>query len=127
MFLSLHWLFGKIMSISTQETKEAVRPHSVTAKVRHWGFIVVFVYALAKQLDEVEELEDFALLQYEMVFASAFLVLLITRFVFMHSTRPTVLPGDTPKQIRFWARCVHLGMYISLALVAITGLVIGGL
>ena len=50
--------------------------HSLTAKVWHWGFIVVFIYALTKQLDEVEELEDLELLEAEMIFASIFLVIL---------------------------------------------------
>ena len=106
---------------------EKVTPHSLPAKVLHWGFIGVFIYALTKQLDEVEELEDFSLLQYEMAFASLFLLLLIARFVFMQSTRPTALPGDTPKSVRRLARAVHLAMYAGLSLVALTGLIIGGL
>lgn len=120
-------VFRKAMSDATPESNEELRPHSVTAKAIHWGFIIVFIYAVAKQLDEVEELEDFSLLQYEMGFASFFLVLLVARFVYMHSTRPTVLPSNTPKRTLFWARAVHLGMYLSLALVAFTGLWIGGL
>ena len=32
-----------------------------------------------------------------------------------------------PKNFRLLARSVHLGMYVSLALIAITGLIIGGL
>lgn len=115
------------MSDSTPESKEEILPRSVTAKVIHWGFIGVFIYAGAKQLDEVEQLEDFSLLQYEMVFASVFLMLLIARFVFMHSTRSSALPSDTPKRTKLLARFVHLGMYVVLALIAITGLWIGGL
>ena len=87
----------------------------------------MFVYALFKQLDEVEELEDLSLLHYEMVFASFFLILLLARFVYMQRTRPTVLPTDAPQTTRLSARAVHLAMYCSLALVAITGLGIGGL
>lgn len=77
------------MSVAEQDSIEAVSPHSFTAKVIHWGFIGVFAYALSKQLDELEELEDFSLLHYEMAFAAVFLGLLIARFVFMHPTRPT--------------------------------------
>ncbi|MEM7078469.1 MAG: cytochrome b/b6 domain-containing protein [Pseudomonadota bacterium] len=104
-----------------------VAPHSRTAKFFHWGFIGVFIFALTKQLDEVEELEDFSLLQYEMGFAVVFLFLLATRFVFMHSTQPSALPDDTPGRMRLAARVVHLGMYAGLALIPITGLCIGGL
>ena len=104
-----------------------VRPHSRTAKVMHWGFIGIFIYALTKQLDEVEELEDFALLQYEMVFATVFLLLLGVRFIYMRFTRPTALPADTPRAVSLAAKCCHIGMYLSLSLIAITGLVIGSL
>ena len=40
---------------STQDSTAKVSPHSVAAKAVHWGFIGVFLYALTKQLDEVEE------------------------------------------------------------------------
>ena len=102
-------------------------PHSKTAKVFHWGFIVVFIYALTKQLDEVEELEDFSLLQYEMVFATVFIALLLARFFFMQLTRPSALPANTPVNSRRLARSVHLAMYATLFLIPASGLVIGGL
>lgn len=113
--------------MSADQSPALVAPHGKTAKFFHWGFIVVFVYALTKQLDELEELEDFALLQYEMIFATAFLVLLIVRFVFMQRTRPSALPAETPERTRLIARAVHLGMYLCLALIPITGLIIGAL
>ncbi len=102
-------------------------PHSLAARIVHWGFIGVFLFALSKQLDELEELEDHGLLQYEVAFATFFLILLIARFVFMQSTRPTALPDDTARRARLLARTVHLAMYASLALIPVTGLVIGGL
>ncbi len=117
------------MSITkvNSEDAQAVTPHSVAAKAVHWGSVAFILYAFAKQLDEVDELEDFALLQYEMVFASVFLLLLLARFVFMRSTRPTALPPSTPEQMRLMASVAHLGMYAALALIAISGLTIGGL
>lgn len=93
----------------------------------HWGFIAVFIYGITKQVDEVEELEDFTLLQEEIAFAVLFLLLLLARFVYMQSSRPTVIPSSTPRSLRLLARIVHLGMYASLALIAVTGLMIGGL
>ena len=101
--------------------------HSRVAKLFHWGFTLVFLYALIKQLDEVEELEDFSLLQYEMVFATFFLVLLVVRFVYMRFTQPTVLPKDAPQNIKVLAMLVHLGMYFCLSMIAVTGLMIGAL
>lgn len=91
----------------------------------HWGFILVFVYALSKQLDELEELADHELLQFEMVFGAFFLVLLIARFCYMRSTKATALPDTAPIRIKIAAQTVHLGMYLCLAMIPITGLVIG--
>ena len=98
--------------------------YSTTSKLFHWGFIGVFAYAITKQIDELDELEDFSLLQNEMIFASVFLALLFARFLYMRLTRPTVLPSDTPRIEMLMAQSVHLGMYTSLAMIAVTGLVI---
>lgn len=62
-----------------------------------------------------------------MVFAAAFLLLLFVRFVFMQATRPSAMPSDTPKPTRLLARSAHLAMYLSLSLIPITGLFIGGM
>lgn len=119
------------MSESTSATEgspqHSIGSHSRTAKIIHWGFIGVFVYMLTKQVDEVEELENVALLREEVILAIVFLLLLIGRFIYMRSTQPTVLPRETPKYMLLLAKAVHLGMYASLALIAITGLMIGGL
>lgn len=109
------------------EKQQAVTPHSLAAKVFHWGFIVVFAYGLAKQVDEVEELEDTAFLMEEFVFATVFLLLLLIRFVYMRTTRPTAMPAETPDRTRRLARAVHLGMYLSLAMLALSGMTIGGM
>ena len=45
----------------------------------------------------------------------------------MRSLRAARSPLDMPKNLVLLARTVHLGMYISLALIAVTGLIIGGL
>ena len=99
--------------------------HSLTAKVLHWGFIVVFAYGLVRQVDEVEELEDTAFLMEEIVFAIIFLMLLFARFIYMRATRPSVLPDHAPRLVLRLAQGVHLGIYVSLALLALSGLSIG--
>ena len=105
----------------------SAKPFSLTAKVVHWGFLGVFIYALTKQLDEVEELEDAVLLQNEMVFATIFLVLLIARFIYIRMTQSTSLPSETPKHIMRLAKTVHGLMYVSLAGIAVSGLWIGNM
>lgn len=109
------------------ESSQIANSHSLAAKIIHWSFIGIFLYALTKQLDDVKQLEDFSLLQFEMVFASIFLLILIARYFFMRLTRPTALPSDTPRAKRIMARTSHLAMYICLSMIAITGLMIGGL
>ena len=104
-----------------------VRPYGFMAKFLHWAFIVVFAYGVINQVDEVEELQSSSLLIQEIFFTLIFLSLLLFRFIYMRSVRAARPPLDMPKNLILLARTVHLGMYISLALIAVTGLIIGGL
>ena len=106
---------------------QRVRSYSLMAKFMHWAFIGVFVFGVINQVDEVEELESFTLLMTEVSFAIVFLSLLLFRFVYMRSARAAMPQLDMPKSLILLSRIVHLGMYASLALIAITGLIIGGL
>ena len=101
------------------------KKYSFIAKFWHWGFVLLFIYGVAKQVDEIEQLEDQFFFQFEIIFALLFLFLLAVRFVYMNKTQETALPEDTPKIQKFAARTVHLGMYTTLAGTAITGLLIG--
>ena len=98
--------------------------YSFLAKFWHWGFVLLFIYGVAKQVDEIEQLEDKFFFQFEIVFALLFLFLLIIRFVYMNKTQETSLPDDTSRFQKIAARSVHLGMYTTLASTAITGLLI---
>jgi cytochrome b561 len=99
--------------------------YSLFAKFWHWGFVLLFVYGVAKQVDDIKQLEDKFFFQFEIIFALLFLFLLVIRFVYMNKTQETSLPDDTSKFQKIAARSVHLGMYITLAGTAITGLLIG--
>ena len=101
------------------------KQYSLFAKFWHWGFVLLFIYGVAKQVDEIEQLEDQFFFQFEIVFALLFLFLLVIRFVYMSKTQETSLPDDTSKIQKMAARTVHLGMYTTLAGTAITGLSIG--
>ena len=104
---------------------QSVPRHTRIAQVFHWGFVGVFVYALTKQLGNVGQLADPALLRFEVVFAIGFLILLAARFIYMRLTRPTALPDTAHPMIRLMARAGHLAMYASLSMIAISGLMIG--
>ena len=101
------------------------KQYSFLAKFWHWGFVLLFIYGVAKQVDEIEQLEDKFFFQFEIVFALLFFFLLIIRFVYMNKTQETSLPDDTSSFQQIAARSVHLGMYTTLAGTAITGLLIG--
>ena len=87
--------------------------------------MLLFIYGVTKQVDEIEQLEDKLFFQFEIIFAVIFLFLLAIRFVYMNKTQETSLPDDTSKIQKIAARTVHLGMYSTLAGTAITGLLIG--
>ena len=99
--------------------------YSLPAKLFHWGFVVVFVYGVLKSVDNLEQLDDSSFLRFEVLFALGFILMLIVRFVYMWKTQHTSLPTSTNKVQKLAAKIVHLAMYISLALVALTGLMIG--
>ena len=103
------------------------RSYSVMAKFIHWAFIGVFAIGVINQVDEVEELESTVLLVTEVVFAVVFLSLLLFRFIYMRTAKAALPQLDMPKPLILLALTVHRGMYVSLALIAITGLIIGGL
>lgn len=91
----------------------------------HWGFVLLFIYGLLKQIDELIQLKDEALLKFEVIFAVIFILLLLIRFVYMRTTQKTSLPQSTPRSQVIAAKVVHSGMYICLALIPLTGLLIG--
>ena len=101
------------------------KKYSFFAKFWHWGFVLLFIYGVAKQVDDIKQLEDKFFFQFEIIFALLFLFLLVIRFVYMNKTQETSLPDDTSKFQKIAARSVHLGMYITLAGTAVTGLLIG--
>ena len=98
---------------------------SSIAKFMHWGFVLLFIYGLLKQIDELNQLENKALLQFEVIFATVFVLLLLIRFIYMKTTQKSSLPDSTPKSQLLAARVVHYGMYACLALIPLTGLLIG--
>ena len=98
---------------------------SSIAKFMHWGFVLLFIYGLLKQIDELNQLEDKALLQFEVIFATVFVLLLLIRFIYMKTTQKSSLPDSTPKSQILAARVVHYGMYVCLTLIPLTGLLIG--
>tara|TARA_B100001057_G_scaffold11129_1_gene10597 strand:- start:648 stop:953 length:306 start_codon:yes stop_codon:yes gene_type:complete len=88
--------------------------YSKLAKLFHWGFVILFVYGVAKQVDDINQLESPIFFRFEIFFALIFLILLIIRFAYMKTTQKTSIPMETPKLQKTIAKIVHNGMYLLL-------------
>ncbi len=102
--------------------------HTLLARLIHWSFILLYVYGIFKQVNELDELEDTNLLLFEIVFATIFLVIVILRYSYM-SRFKTFLGAREPVHIvhYYFARTVHKAMYACFILLPLTGLMIAGL
>ena len=49
--------------------------HSITAMIFHWGFVIIFIYGIFKQVDDINQLSDISLLKFEIIFAALMLIL----------------------------------------------------
>ena len=99
--------------------------YSFLARFLHWCFVIIFAYGIYKQVDDINQLEDISFFRIEVIFASVFLLFLVFRFFYMTKTQKTSLPDDTPMPQKFAAKIIHFSMYLCLAGIAISGLLIG--
>ena len=104
------------------------KSHTLLARSIHWSFILLYLYGIFKQVNELEELEDTKLLLFEIVFATVFLVIVILRYSYM-SRFKTFLGAREPVHIvhYYFASTVHKAMYACFILLPLTGLMIAGL
>ena len=104
------------------------RKHTTLGKVLHWGFLVLYAYGIFKQIDDLSELEDTALLLFEIAFATLFLVIVMLRYAYMRRFETfqgaTVPVAAVHKKS---ARAIHVAMYLCLVLLPLTGLAIAAL
>jgi cytochrome b561 len=102
--------------------------HTLLARSIHWSFIVLYLYGLAKQIGELDELENNALLLFEILFATVFLVVVIIRYSYM-SRFKTFLGAREPVHIvhYYFARSLHKAMYVVFILLPLSGLMIAAL
>ena len=102
--------------------------HTKLAKSLHWTFIILYVYGIFKQVNDLQELEDKGILIFEIIFASIFLAIVILRYSYMRRFK-TFLGARKPVHIvhYYLARSVHRAMYACFILLPLTGLIIAGL
>ena len=102
--------------------------HTFLAKLIHWTFIPLYAYGIFKQVDDISQLEDSALLVFESIFAAVFLLIVILRFTYMRRFNTFQGATETPHRIHtFVAKSVHRGMYTALILLTLSGLIIAAL
>lgn len=99
--------------------------HTRLAKTIHWSFIILYVYGIVKQVDDISDLEDSKLLIFEVVFAAVFLGIVIGRYFYMRKVE-TMHASTVPvhRVHKIIAKTVHKSMYIILVLLPLSGLVI---
>ena len=101
--------------------------YSVLGKLFHWGFVAIFAYGICKQVDNISQLADGTILRFEMIFAALFLILLGAPFFYISRMQSSALPENTHALQKLGAKVVHYGMYVSVGLIAASGLIIGAL
>tara|TARA_B100001250_G_scaffold214881_1_gene184391 strand:+ start:347 stop:910 length:564 start_codon:yes stop_codon:yes gene_type:complete len=102
--------------------------HTKLAKFIHWTFTFLYAYGIFKQVDDLTELEDASLLNFEILFATIFLILVLFRYIYMKDTPVLLGANDNlPKGHLLIAKTVHRLVYFSLIMLPITGLLIAGL
>ena len=99
--------------------------YSILAKLFHWGFVILFVYGVAKQVEDISQLKDSSFFRFEIIFALFFLFLLIIRFIYMKKTQKSSMPEETSKVQKIIAKIVHNGMYILMIGTVLSGILIG--
>jgi len=102
--------------------------HSTLAKFIHWTFTFLYAYGIFKQVGDLNELEDRSLLNFEILFATIFLILVLLRYFYMKDTQTLIGSNyEVHKGHLFIAKTVHRLVYFSLIMLPTTGLLIAGL
>ena len=105
-----------------------INTHTFIAKLIHWTFIPLYAYGIFKQVDDLDQLNDASFLNFEILFATVFLIIVLLRYFYMKNT-PTLLGAneELSKGHLFIAKTVHRLVYFSLIMLPTTGLLIAGL
>ncbi len=100
-----------------------VKPHGFVTKGIHWLSGGLIAYGYFKGLENVSQLADPALLQFEVTFALLLGALFLFRLFWTKTIGgATRLPQDAPMWEHYASKAVHLGLYA-----AVFGIVLSGL
>lgn len=103
--------------------KRTASPHGFVTKAIHWLSAGLIAYGYFKGLENVSQLADPALLQFEVSFAlllgAVFVIRLIWTKAYAGATR---LPEDAPLWEQKASAWVHMGLYASVFAIVLSGL-----
>ena len=102
-----------------------ISSHSFVSKSLHWSFILLYAYGIFKQVNDISQLEDSDQLQFEIIFSIVFLIIVIFRYFYMKRFPTLIGAPESISEIHIlFARSIHVGMYFSLVMLPISGLMI---
>ena len=115
-------------SENNHTNNSSISSHSFVSKILHWSFTLLYAYWILKQVNDISQLEDSTQIEFEVIFAIVFLLIVIFRYFYM-KWFPTLIgaPESISKVHILFARSIHVGMYFSLAMLPISGLMIASL
>ena len=61
--------------------------HTPLAKLIHWTFTVLYAYGIFKQVEDLEDLNDVSLLNFEIFFAIVVLIIVLLRYFYMKDVK----------------------------------------
>ncbi|MBT8459332.1 MAG: hypothetical protein HKP37_03080 [Boseongicola sp.] len=112
-------------SASEPTLKATAKPHGFVTRGIHWISILLIGYGYLKGLDNVDQLADPALWQFEVVFASGMGLFFLFRLFWTQMVAgATRLPQAAPKWEHAASRTVHYGLYGSVFTIVGSGLAI---
>ena len=102
-----------------------ISSHSFVSKILHWSFTLLYAYGIFKQVNDISQLEDSAQLQFEIIISIVFLIIVIFRYFYMKRFPTLIGAPESISEIHIlFARSIHVGMYFSLVMLSISGLMI---
>ncbi|MGI9355142.1 MAG: cytochrome b [Rhizobiaceae bacterium] len=105
---------------------QTVRSHTRIGRWLHWGTTALLFYGFVRNGEITDPLNNPEAMQTEVLFAIGLGALFVWRFVFMRLANggSTRLPATAPRWERFASHTVHLGTYLGVAAIILTGLAI---
>ncbi len=103
-----------------------VQPHTRMARMLHWGTTLLLLYGFIRNGEFTDPLNNPDAMQLEVLFAIGLGALFAVRFVFMNRSNggTSRLPASAPRWERVSSHVVHLGTYLGVAAIILTGLAI---